>query len=278
MFIIYGSKVYGRKNLVRGWGHCDSCGEYSRRKNYTGRKWGHLYYIPLFPAGGRVRVTKECAKCGQGYHIPEANVSAVVADFCQCTERAIHALLAGQDTFDDEGTPTPCVPFLVNAAETFHVLASPDRVEWVLTSLQENNLTYAYHRVHGETIELMGDLSGAAVVYKQSLQEYPGDEQILRSLANASLLTGDHPEALNALERVLELSEDRDDRLNLRQLMIDVHEAMGNYDKAIEGYETCFELSPKLAKDKKFKKAYKKACKKANKAASPYHTRGQDNR
>ena len=264
--------MYGRKNLVRGWGHCDSCGEYSRRKNYTGRKWGHLYYLPLVPCSGRLRVTHECGKCGYGFHLPAREVPALLASLAQTADEAMNLLMAGEDTIDDDGTPTPCVESLIGDAELFHGLGASERVEWIVTTLRDRGLAYAHAMVHGKMLELEGDLDGAQSLYAKAVADHPDDERALRAMGSVSLLTGDYERALDALGKVFELSEDREDRLGLRQIMIGLHEEMGDYDQAIEQYEQCFELSPKLAKDKKFKKAYNKACKKAQKLTSPYHS------
>ncbi len=58
--IIFGSKMYGVRNVVRGFDECEHCECYAQHKSYSGRKWGHVYFIPLFPMGGRVRVLREC--------------------------------------------------------------------------------------------------------------------------------------------------------------------------------------------------------------------------
>jgi len=49
--IIFGSRMYGKRNVAAGWGRCEACGHYGQLSNYNARKWGHIYYIPLIPSG-----------------------------------------------------------------------------------------------------------------------------------------------------------------------------------------------------------------------------------
>ena len=56
MLIIYGSKIYGKRDEITGWGRCEECGVYGRHSSYNGRKFGHIYYIPLIPSGPHLRV------------------------------------------------------------------------------------------------------------------------------------------------------------------------------------------------------------------------------
>jgi tetratricopeptide (TPR) repeat protein len=270
MLIVYGSKILGKKDLVHGWGHCESCGEYTRRKNYTGRKWGYLYYIPIIPCGGRIRVVNECAKCGYGFHVADSAVSAMTAGISKSADKAMNALAAGAETFiDDDNATEPCLATLMSQVELFHGLGSTKRVEWVLKTLEQKGLTYEHAMVRGVVLELQGELPEAQTLYKQLVASHPDDREAHRALGAVSMLMEDYPSALTSWERVFDSSEDRDERLMIRQIFIAIHEATQQWDKAVEQYEKCFEFSPKLAKDKKLKKAYKKTLKKSQ-LGSPY--------
>ena len=67
--IIYGSRMYGRKNKIHSWGYCENCDRYIKQTSYRGRKWSHVNFIPIFPEGPHMYVIKECKKCNVGLHI-----------------------------------------------------------------------------------------------------------------------------------------------------------------------------------------------------------------
>ena len=68
--IIYGSRMYFKKNLVRSFGECENCGRYGKRVSYQARKFGHIYFIPILPLGSNSQVLRECKSCSMGSHIP----------------------------------------------------------------------------------------------------------------------------------------------------------------------------------------------------------------
>ena len=271
MIIVFGQKVYGKKNTAMSWGHCESCGTFGKKIHYTGSKWTHIYYLPLIPSGGRTRVIHECLKCRNAFHIAQKKVPALLDELKTTSSNAIDALARGEEQFMDDGAMERCLPALYGTTEMFHALGEPNYIEWVLATLQEKNVMRAHDLVLGTVLEFRGELEDALDVYKTLAADCPDDLDVLRSLGSIYLLTGDNEKALAAILKTMDLSEDRDERLNLRQLLIGVYEEMGEYDNAIEQYDKCFELSPKLAKDKALRKAYKKACKKAQ-SASPYHS------
>ena len=115
--------MYGKKNVVRGWGQCESCGKYGMNTSYNGRKWGHLYFIPLIPSGPHMRVIKECTKCSNGLQFPETDVPNILNNLRQTSDDAMAATYFGDwinkrlDLFEgvtnvDEYLPTGNVPQL----------------------------------------------------------------------------------------------------------------------------------------------------------------------
>ncbi len=92
MIIIYGSRIYGKRDEITGWGRCEECGVYGPHSSYNGRKWGHVYYIPLIPSGPHLRVIKECGNCKTGMHIPEMDVPEMVQEIRLSADAALAAL------------------------------------------------------------------------------------------------------------------------------------------------------------------------------------------
>ena len=258
--IIYGSRMYGRRNLVNGWGHCEYCGKYGRNTSYNGRKWGHLYFIPLIPEGPRVRVIKECKKCSHGTHIAERDVPAILGSLHESTEKALAALLAGEKEFDNNGTTTPSTACLAGAVEMLVCLQSDKHLRLILAALQEKELTHAHRLVQGELLEFEGKLDEAAEAYQLAADCEPDDVVPLLSVGSIHLKKNEYQKARLTYEKALALSEDR---LPVLQVLLTIYESLKEHARLAETYEECFERVPELTDDKKIVSAYKKACKKA---------------
>ena len=263
--IVFGSRMYGRRDKVRGWGRCDHCGVYGRHLSYNGRKWGHLYFIPLIPAGPRVRVLKQCAKCQHGIHVPETEVPAMLSDMRRSVALALSALVAGRTEFKEEGSlePVPCAAFLAATVELLCCLGGGEDVEQLIATLRDENLTYAHHLVSGSFLELQADLDGAAAAYMQAAETAPQDPVPLTLLGDLCVGRKKPDDAQLLYEKALELDPNN---LSIMQSLIEIYTAGKEHGKLAETYETCFKLMPDLAEDKKTLKAYKKACKKSGRS------------
>lgn len=260
--IIYGTRMYGKKDVVKGWGFCDQCGRYGRNSSYSGRKWGHLYFIPLIPSGPRVRVVKECKACSQGLHFPEKELPNILADLHKNTQNALSALVSGEKQFNDNGTMIPATGCLSGSVDILHCLQADDYLNHLLSAMKENNLTHTYHLVNGESLEFHGKLDQAIESYNQAALCEPGDAIVLISLGSIYMKKNDFITAKEFYECALELSEER---FPVLQVLLTIYESIKDYSKVAETYEECFEIIPELAKDKKVFKAYKRTCKKAGK-------------
>ena len=261
--IIYGSRMYGRRDVVKGWGSCESCGIYSLQSSYNGRKWGHLYFVPLFPLSSKVRVLKECSHCSHGMHIPEKDVADMIGNLRKRSDAALAALISGQQEFDSDGTVLSCAACLSDSVDFFHCLLADDYVRLVLAALQEKNLDYVYHLVNGESQQFHGKLDDAEASYRKAVACEPQDVLPLSCLGSIHLKKNDYDGARLIYEKTLELAQDK---LPVHQVLLTVYNALDCHAELTKSYEACFSLLPELAQDKKFVKAYKKACKKAGKA------------
>jgi tetratricopeptide (TPR) repeat protein len=258
--IVYGSKMYGRKDLVKGWGACQSCGQYGQQKSYYGRKWGHLYFIPLIPLGAKVRVLKECAKCSNGLHIPEKDVPDMLQNLRSISDAALAALIGGQKEFNHKGEDLPCAKELSGCIEFFYCLLAEDYIRLVLAALLEKKLDYVHHLVNGRSLEFQGKLDDAGASYRNAMEFEPEDILPISSLGAVTINKGDFQGARAIYERTLELTEDK---LPIYQILLSVYESLKLHVELADTYEACLELRPELRQDKKIMKAYKKACKKA---------------
>jgi len=65
--IVFGSRMYFKKNVVKSFEECEHCGVYGKMISYKARKFGHIYFIPLIPMGKSSQVLRECKKCKRGF-------------------------------------------------------------------------------------------------------------------------------------------------------------------------------------------------------------------
>jgi tetratricopeptide (TPR) repeat protein len=258
--IVYGSRMYGVKDIVKGWGFCDKCGNYSKTSSYNGRKWWHIYFIPIIPEGPRVRVIMECTRCENGMRIPETEFSETLNELRQNSDRAMEALIAGKPTFKIDDIDNSCAEYLSDSIEHLYCLGAEEYVHMLLTTLKAKGLNLAYHLVDGRAMEFYGHLDEAAAAYRAAAECSPRSPLPLMLLGVIDLSKKDYEGARLTYEKALNLSQDK---LSVLQILITIYNALKDVDELPKTYEACFNLAPELAKDKKFIKGYKKACKKA---------------
>ena len=72
MLIVYGTRTF-RKNLgvSKSLVKCEFCGREAKWQYNRFRKWGTLYWIPLFPM--KTHYLFHCPECEHGIEIPENN-------------------------------------------------------------------------------------------------------------------------------------------------------------------------------------------------------------
>lgn len=264
--IIYGSRMYGRRNPVKGWGYCDHCGKYGKNLSYSGRKWGHLYFIPLIPEGPHMRVIKECRSCSHGRHLPETEVPGVVNDLRTRANGALAALIEGQKQFNNEGKSVPCAPYLASSVDLFYSLGEQDYVRLMTAALKEKKCHYEYHLVSGGVHEFNGQLDDAARAYMSAAQADVINALPLLSLGGVHMKRKDYASARPVYEKALELSENK---FPVHRVLLTVYEELKDHANLASTYEACFARLPELRRDKKMSKAYEKACKKAGRQPQP---------
>jgi hypothetical protein len=65
MFLIFGVRVYFR-TIGQGTFHCQRCGGDRAYRHRAGRRWIHLFFIPVIPLG-QVGEFIQCTQCGTRY-------------------------------------------------------------------------------------------------------------------------------------------------------------------------------------------------------------------
>ena len=262
--IIYGSKMYGTKNVVKGVGSCPHCGAYGKHKSYDGRKWGHLYFIPLIPSGGHVRVMKECASCNMGSHLPQAQVGELYANIEKLMQPCILAASEGAHRFDDDqGNETFTGSFLLDAVDLMFTAGYRNEIPGLINLLDNEASRYEYGIASGAYQEIQGDAGGALAGYQAANDAAPGEALPYMLLADFNGRSGQNEEQLAMLDKAIEL-EPESPQLLLAKL--GPLEQLGRYQDILAVMDRAEQMIPGLGQDKKYKKQRKKFEKKAAKA------------
>lgn len=260
--VLYGSRMYGRGNKVRGWGICEHCGRYAENTSYDGKKWGHIYYIPLIPLGKKVRVIKECKKCSHGIHLPIDSVPKVLDSIQKITGKAVLALLKGENDFTHNGKQIEATPYLADSVEMLHCLEADAHLDNIITTLKEKGLNHPYLLIQGKSLEFMGNLPEAERHYTRAIQRKPRDVTSFLASGLVYIKMGEFQKAKTVYEKGLVFAEKK---LPFYRNLLTVYEGLKEHSKLAATYEKCLELVPGLKNERKFMRGYKKACRKAGK-------------
>jgi tetratricopeptide (TPR) repeat protein len=251
--------MYGRKNQIRSHGRCEHCGKVGVQHSYEGRKWGHLYFIPIIPEGGRVRVVRECKSCRKGFHIPLENVPRLVESIQKTLIDAVVAIGAKENEMTVDGHSQAVVSVLSVNIRDAYCLAGESEVQLLLENLKlvkaDNELLLA----EAKMAEVRGDLKNAEAKFGE-LAGRSTHPIILYQAARFFHQQARLPEATGLGERVESMLPAD---LDVKQLLIECYMSRKEWAKLALTYENCFSIAPDLKQQKPIQKAYKKACKKA---------------
>ena len=262
--IIYGSKMYGVKNVVKGIGSCPHCGAYGQHKSYDGRKWGHLYFIPLIPAGGPMRVMKECAGCSMGSHLPQAKVGELYANIEKMMQACVLAASEGARSFDDdEGNETHTGPFLLDAIDLMYTAGYRSEIPELINLLDSDISRFEYGIASGAYQEIQGNADGALAGFQAANHADPDQPLPYLLLADFNARAGRSEEQLDMLDKAIALEPDNPQLLLVK---LDPLEKLGRYQDMLSVMDQAEQMIPGLDRDKKYKKQRKKIEKKAAKA------------
>ncbi|MEO0475998.1 MAG: hypothetical protein AAF085_08550 [Planctomycetota bacterium] len=262
--IIWGSKMYGVKNVVKGIGRCPHCGAYAPHKSYDGRKWGHLYFIPLIPSGGPVRVMKECASCNMGSHIPQEQVGKLYADIEKLMQPCILAASEGRHVFQDEdGSEIDTGPFLLDAIDLIYTAGYQGEIPELINLLDSDASRYEHGIAQGAYAEIRGQADNALQSYLAANTADPDQPFPYMLLADCYGRAGRSEEQLAMLEKSRDFEPENP---QLLLATIGPLERLARYQNILVVMEKAEQMVPELANDKQFKKQRKKYEKQAAKA------------
>ena len=263
--IIYGSRMYFKKNVVTSVGRCEHCGKFGKQTSYDGRKFGHLYFIPLIPEGGRVRVLRECKSCQMGIQMPYENLENVLANVRETLNQAIVAIGAGEETFTMGDQEVNSVGSIAVNLEDYYCLCGESTAKEVIGNLRAIGAEREASFGEAKIAETAGKWEAATQHYRTA-RDFSEHTHIEYHFAQYLSNTGKSAEAIPIAEKVeRQLVED----LSVKQLLIDCYEVQKDWNKMVGTYENSFLIIPELKSDKNIYKKYKKACKKAGRAPQP---------
>ena len=260
--IIYGSRMYFKKNLVRSFGECENCGRYGKRVSYQARKFGHIYFIPILPLGSNSQVLRECKSCSMGSHIPTHQLDPMIDNLSDQFKSWIMEISDGKTEIEIEpGQPPANIGLLITGIlDDLYCLNEIQDVTSITNVLDANNLVYERHLVMGRWFEIQGDLDQARLAFQAAANARPTEGPPLYQLGLIEVLRGDVPAAENAFTRYLQIHpEDHSPHMEL----LGLYEVQNDYAKLVPCFDVLFERIPELLDQKKLKKLYKKALKKS---------------
>ena len=256
------------------WGYCGNCGKRGELRSYTGRRWVHLYYIPIIPAGRRTRVMIECKKCKQGQQVAQKDIEETIEKLRGEAAEVLGVIEKGESE-DGEVELAGWADCLRQIAEMFYCLGEAGEVDYLSEEQrrEQERQRYVGHMLEGACLEMRNELEGAAGCYRAAHGLRPSNVFAVKRLGESYALMKDAVNALAWYEKGLEL-EPGD--VGILQGLLDVYQTTKDYAKAAETYEKLFSLSVTIAGDKKVIRQYKKVCKKAGR--EPNLAAGKGNR
>jgi len=264
MIIIFGSRMYGVNNVEYSFGECSHCGSYGKLKSYNGRKWGHIFFIPLIPESKHMRVIKECRKCEQGLHVPHEEVARTVEEQQRSLKSCIEAIALGKTSFLDPvlGQETDTSYHITHVVETYFIVGVHEGITELYDSLEHIGAEFELLLAQSKHCELEGRLDDAATFLRQALEVRPQSLMALGLLAKIFQVQNKHRLALDVYQQLTEVNGDD---VGMYLYMADSLEAMGDYVQLRDVLNKCLKMAPELRDDKKFRKYHIKCTKKAEK-------------
>ena len=261
--IIYGSRMYGKRDEVITHGYCRGWDRTVQHKSYNGRKFGHVYFIPLFPCGKPSRVIQECGKCGIGSHIPEAEVPGICQGLTEDLHQCVEASARGEHRIKDaDGEELDTAPVLASTIEMLTVLNNYGPVGAAIKELGDDS--YERHVAEAVHEELGGQLQRALKCAKSAARANKEAVWPIAKLAEYSGRLKRHDDQLKLLDRAIKMVGPTE-ALGLKIQKLSPLESLKEFGQMLDVMDECMQDSPKLAQDKVFAKERKKVEKKARK-------------
>ncbi|MGF1581105.1 MAG: hypothetical protein ACFCD0_17205 [Gemmataceae bacterium] len=262
MFIVFGTHVFKKANVVQGHTQCMNCGVMSRTVSYDGRAWHHVNYIPLAPVGKLSRMLMECKYCKTCVRFELEDLPSFQDRVVDDVEDAAAALLAGQETFlPRDGSPEQhCGIYLANSVGMLYCLQLDDEVERIMDLLEKQRDEFNKSLMEGAQLEFDGDHQQADEVYGRILENNYSSIQW-------PVYLGQFYSRWNYREDAIEVFEEADERWPhvpvVLENLVFLYDQTKQYHDLCDTYEDLVEVAPGIRANKWYVQTYRKACKKA---------------
>jgi len=223
--------------------------------SYDERRWGHIYFIPIFPTGDKVRVQAECSACSRGRQVEQLTVPSLFQGIHRDLEKAIVAIVAGEGQVELNGHSVDVRSVIAANLKDLYCLGGPEEVDLFMEKLRAAEELATVLLAEALLAEIQGKRKKAQEKYQElcDLENTPQVRYLYASFLSDSRLFQKSIPVDEELEQ--ELVTD----LSVKQLLIDAHAATEQYDKQASIYESCFLIASELKENKKVLKFYKKA-------------------
>ena len=260
--IIYGSRMYFKRNRVISFGECEHCGRYGKQVSYKARKFGHIYFIPLIPLGPPSQVLRECKHCSMGIHLNDADLEPIVDQLANEFKNWAGLIADGQKEIasGDDGESLNIGAMIAASLPNLYCLREMQSPDALTDLLDASGMRMEKELVLGKWNEIQGDLDAARQNYEAAHRIEPESLYPLYALGHVELLRKDQASAEVAFSRYLQL-EPND--ISVMAAMADSWQRAKNFPKVVEWYDKIYEINPELVENPGMKKIYRKACKKS---------------
>ena len=260
--IVYGSRMYFKKNVVKSFEECEHCGVYGQMTSYKARKFGHIYFIPLIPLGASSQVLRECKKCKMGAHIPVDKLEPMVDSVADQFKSLIMSVSEGKTEVETEpgSPPTNVGVMIAGIMGDLYCLNEIENAESISDVLLANNLNFENEIVRGKWSELTGSLDEAKDHYQAAHRQKPDDAIAVYQTAMTELRLNKLEAAENEFNKYLQLAPDD---IGAYAKLAGIYEKQKKFDKLVGAYDSIYKLNPGTIGNKPMGKVYKKACKKS---------------
>ncbi len=260
--IVYGSRMYFKKNVVKSYGECEHCGDFGKMTSYQARKFGHIYFIPLIPMGKSSQILQECKGCSMGAQIPLDQLDSAVDSVADQFKSLIVSATEGETEIEVEpGYPKinigAMIASIMGQLYCLKEIESPDSISDVLMA---SNMSYENELVLAKWNELNGDLDKTSAHYEAAHRLQPEAPLPIYHKAVTEFRSGRIDAAEEGYKKYLQLEPED---VVAHGELAGIYQKQKRFDQVVKSYDEVFRINPENLSNKHLKKIYKKACKKS---------------
>ena len=259
--IVFGSRIYGKKNKVTFYDYCNHCHNFTELENHLGRKWGHVYFIPIIPETKPLQVLNSCPKCNVFEQILETDLPEALIEFennsIQIIEDISQEKLSYEELIGAISELKYCLKTII-ATKNYAIIDKK-----IIPHAENLNYPDILNFVKGYSCELFMVEEEATSFYKNAIASDSKYQFIFyEALANYYKKCCRFKDAVDLYEQILTFNINKEYNIFLKLELVNILDRVGDYQSILKYVDECFATEPELAKDKEFYKSYKIACKK----------------